>query len=309
MGLRIILVGMFKKIAIADMAAMYVDAVFTRVDSLQGLTIALAVFLFTIQIYCDFSGYSDIARGTALILGFELMENFQAPYFATSITEFWQRWHISLSTWLRDYIYIPLGGNKKGFVRKCINLLIVFGISGLWHGAALTFVVWGGIHGVFRVLEECVRKISGHQHLKAGFLRNVQKVISLFYCFSLVAFAWIFFRAESLSQAFSVIGRMCTGISLEKWSMDLSALVKGIMPEYTWMYCAYFVILALGILFIFMMDYQRKFKEKRTEEVIAAQNGIVRWISYYIMIIVTMFCFIMTTNEYGQAGAFLYFQF
>lgn len=143
-GLRIILIGMFKKVAVADMAALYVDNVFARVDSLEGFTLALAVFLFTIQIYCDFSGYSDIARGTALILGFKLMENFQAPYFATSITEFWQRWHISLSTWLRDYIYIPLGGNKRGFTRKCINLLIVFGISGLWHGAALTFVVWGG---------------------------------------------------------------------------------------------------------------------------------------------------------------------
>ena len=308
-GLRIILIGMFKKVAVADMAALYVDNVFARVDSLEGFTLALAVFLFTIQIYCDFSGYSDIARGTALILGFKLMENFQAPYFATSITEFWQRWHISLSTWLRDYIYIPLGGNKRGFTRKCINLLIVFGISGLWHGAALTFVVWGGIHGICRVLEECIKKAKIIKNNETGIWKNIKTVISHLYCFFVVSFAWIFFRAESLGQALKIIKRMTIRFSIVNFGMDLKTLVEKIMPEYDWMYCAYYAILVIGILFIVITDYQRIYRHKKPEDVIASHNVIIRWLSYYILTIVTMFCFVMTTNEYGQAGAFLYFQF
>lgn len=146
-AMRLILWGMFKKIVVADMAALYVDAVFTGIQDCSGLTVLAAIFLFTMQIYGDFAGYSDVARGTAMIFGFDLMKNFSAPYFSSSVKEFWQRWHISLSTWLRDYIYVPLGGNRKGFVRKCINIFIVFSVSGLWHGANMTFCLWGGYMG------------------------------------------------------------------------------------------------------------------------------------------------------------------
>lgn len=146
-AMRLILWGMFKKIVVADMAALYVDAVFAGIQDCSGLTVLAAIFLFTMQIYGDFAGYSDVARGTAMIFGFDLMKNFSAPYFSSSVKEFWQRWHISLSTWLRDYIYVPLGGNRKGFVRKCINIFIVFSVSGLWHGANMTFCLWGGYMG------------------------------------------------------------------------------------------------------------------------------------------------------------------
>ena len=161
-GMRLILLGMVKKVVLADMAALYVDTLFENVEQFSGLTVLTAIFLFSIQIYGDFAGYSDVARGTAMTLGFHLMENFAAPYFSTSIREFWQRWHISLSAWLRDYVYIPLGGNRKGFVRKCVNLLIVFGISGLWHGAAYTYCIWGGC------MESAVSWKSAWQSLLIG---------------------------------------------------------------------------------------------------------------------------------------------
>ena len=138
-GLRLVLWGAFKKLVIADRLAIYVDVVYADLESYTGLTLIIASFFFAFQIYCDFSGYSDMAIGLARVLGFRLMENFQRPYLATSLSEFWRRWHISLSTWFRDYVYISLGGNRKGFARQACNLLMVFGLSGLWHGAELDF--------------------------------------------------------------------------------------------------------------------------------------------------------------------------
>lgn len=311
-GLRIVLVGMFKKIVVADMAAMYVDAVFARLDLYQGLTLALAVFLFTVQIYCDFSGYSDVARGTALILGFRLMENFSAPYFSGSITEFWSRWHISLSTWLRDYIYIPLGGNRKGFIRKCMNLMVVFLVSGLWHGANMTYVVWGGVHGVFRVLEECLRRIrsgwAGGKPAGEGFQR-LKAFAGVIYCFCVVQFAWIFFRASSLTEAVNVIRKLFCGINIRDFGQECLLVVTSIMPDYSWGAAAYLGILCFAVVFICLLDYKKRFRGLAAEAFVAKQRTAVRWLLYYTMILTTMFCFVMTTNEYGQAGAFLYFQF
>lgn len=143
-GCRLIVWGLFKKIAVADIAARYVDSVYQSLDIYQGLPLILAVFLFSVQIYCDFSGYSDIARGSAALLGIDLIENFKSPYFSVSIKEYWRRWHISLSTWFRDYVYIPLGGSRCSGVKRSVNLLITFLASGLWHGANWTFFIWGG---------------------------------------------------------------------------------------------------------------------------------------------------------------------
>jgi alginate O-acetyltransferase complex protein AlgI len=150
-GLRLMLWGFFKKVVIADRLAVYVNAVYGNPAAYDGPTIMLATYFFAFQIYCDFSGYSDIAIGTARVMGYDLMQNFRRPYFSRSIAEFWQRWHISLSTWFRDYLYIPLGGNRVDWWRWYLNLLVVFLVSGLWHGAALTFVVWGGLHGLYLV--------------------------------------------------------------------------------------------------------------------------------------------------------------
>ncbi|WP_273275459.1 MBOAT family O-acyltransferase, partial [Maribacter polysiphoniae] len=162
-GLLLIVFGLFKKMVIADRAALYVNEVYNNPGNYEGIETITATVLFAVQIYCDFSGYSDIAIGTARTLGFDLMKNFDSPYLSKSITEFWRRWHISLSTWFRDYVYIPLGGSRKGSYRTYANLFIVFLVSGLWHGAAITFVIWGAVHGTFIVAEKILKEQSWTQ--------------------------------------------------------------------------------------------------------------------------------------------------
>lgn len=158
-------------------------------------------------------------------------------------------------------------------------------------------------------MEECIKKAKIIKNNETGIWKNIRTVISHLYCFFVVSFAWIFFRAESLGQALKIIKRITIRFSIVNFGMDLKTLVEKIMPEYDWMYCAYYAILVIGILFIVITDYQRIYRHKKPEDVIASHNVIIRWLSYYILTIVTMFCFVMTTNEYGQAGAFLYFQF
>src|SRR5262249_30799197 len=152
-GLSLALWGLFKKVVVADALAIYVDTVYTSSAHHGGATLLVATYFFAFQIYCDFSGYSDIARGISRVYGIELMKNFETPYFSTSISEFWSRWHISLSTWFRDYVYIPLGGNRVGRARNFLNLFLVFMLSGLWHGANWTFVIWGALHGIYLIGE------------------------------------------------------------------------------------------------------------------------------------------------------------
>jgi D-alanyl-lipoteichoic acid acyltransferase DltB (MBOAT superfamily) len=204
-ALRFILYGLFKKVVIADNLAIFVDEIFLHPGLYSGWTVITAVLFFAVQIYCDFSGYSDIAIGTARLLGFDLMENFRTPYFAVSLREFWQRWHISLSTWFRDYLYIPLGGSKRGEVRQYFNLLITFVISGLWHGANFTFVVWGFIHGTCVVVESFIK-----QRTKIVVPSFVKWTIT----FSIVCFAWIFFRARSWNEAILIIQSLSHGYDI-----------------------------------------------------------------------------------------------
>ncbi|MBR1691413.1 MAG: MBOAT family protein [Lachnospiraceae bacterium] len=206
MGLKLMAWGFFKKLVIADNLAVYVDAIYSEPQYHQGLSLIAATLFFTVQIYCDFSGYSDIAIGTAGLFGIDLMKNFASPYFAGSLKEFWSRWHISLSTWFRDYVYIPLGGNRKGKVRKALNQILTFAVSGLWHGANYTFLVWGLWHGIGQVLENLLRK--------------KKRWISTFL---FVAAAWVFFRAQSLSEAVYIFGHMFTGITA-----PVSYVVNGI---------------------------------------------------------------------------------
>lgn len=210
-GLMLMLWGFFQKLVIADRAAYFVNTVYNNPTAPEssGLAVFFATILFAFQIYCDFSSYTDIARGAAEVMGFSLMKNFETPYFSQSVSEFWRRWHISLSTWFRDYLYIPLGGNRKGKVRKYINLLIVFLVSGLWHGANWTFVIWGGLNGIYQVAGELSsplrKKVSQKLNNKPNFSSMFLKMIVTF---CLVGFSWIFFRANSLSDAFTLIGNM-----------------------------------------------------------------------------------------------------
>lgn len=206
-GIRLMLWGFFKKIAVADVLAVYVDTVYGSLMSYRGFDLAIAVFFFTIQIYCDFSGYSDIAIGTAKMLGIKLMTNFRSPYFSSSVKEYWSRWHISLSTWFRDYVYIPMGGSRCSKVRHYLNLLITFLVSGMWHGANWTFAVWGGVHGAAQIAEDfCSEILKKIRNSKIG------KVFLTLIVFAFCNLAWIFFRAESVSDAFYVMIHMFDNI-------------------------------------------------------------------------------------------------
>lgn len=202
-GLGWMLWGLFKKVVIADRAAGYVNAVYGDPSRFQGATVVVATYLFAFQIYCDFSGYSDIALGAARVLGFDLMRNFNRPYAARSMVDFWRRWHISLSTWFFDYVYVPLGGNRVSSGRRAFNVLVVFLLSGLWHGASWTFVLWGAYHGILVVLS--VALLSLATRFVPAALRGA---LGLFVTFQLACFGWLLFRARDLAHVSELCGRL-----------------------------------------------------------------------------------------------------
>ncbi len=211
--------GFFKKLVVADALAPLVDGVYGSPETAGGPAVLLATVLFGFQIYCDFSGYSDIARGTAKLLGVDLMENFRRPYGASSVRGFWRRWHISLTSWLTDYVYIPLGGSRRGLWRQCVNIAVVFALSGLWHGAEWTFLLWGGIHGLYQICEVLLEK-------KAGFRlpENLGRVVT----FCLVSLTWIPFRAGSFGELWTLAARLGTGWNaLPDWNFLHIGLALG----------------------------------------------------------------------------------
>lgn len=211
-GGKFMLLGFFKKICIADLVAPYVNAVYNNAGESTSLTVIIATLLFALQIYCDFSGYTDIAIGCARMMGIKLMKNFDHPYRAETVKEFWSRWHISLSSWFRDYLYIPLGGNRCRRYRHLLNLFIVFLVSGLWHGAAWTFVIWGALHGIYQIIGTLTYKKRNLLLAKIGLcersvcVRAVRRIIT----FILVCVGWVFFRANSISDAFTLFKNLFT---------------------------------------------------------------------------------------------------
>ncbi len=211
-GLRQMLWGFFKKMVVADTMAPHVEAIFGDVGSQDGVTLAFGVFFFALQIYCDFSGYSDIAIGTARLFGFSLMRNFAYPYFSRDIGEFWRRWHISLSSWFRDYVYIPLGGSFCSRQRRIWNLVVTFTVSGFWHGANWTFIVWGALNGLYYIPLMLSDRHKAHTDTPAEgrWLPGPAEFGAMCMTFAMALFAWIFFRARSLDHAFAFIGRMVT---------------------------------------------------------------------------------------------------
>jgi D-alanyl-lipoteichoic acid acyltransferase DltB (MBOAT superfamily) len=212
-GLKRMAWGFFKKIVVADRLALYVNDVYGSPRDHNGLQLTLATFFFAYQIYCDFSGYSDIAIGAAQVMGFRLMENFRTPYYARSISEFWQRWHISLSSWFKDYLYIPLGGNRVGKMRHVVNLLITFGVSGLWHGANWTYVCWGLLNGVYLVVGSTTKQLRDRffSDIGLGSETRIRKAIMLLTTFMLTCFAWIIFRARNVDEALYVMTHLWRG--------------------------------------------------------------------------------------------------
>lgn len=206
-GIRLMLWGFFKKVVIADRLAVAVDTVYNSPNDFDGVFFIIATVLFAFQIFCDFSGYSDIAIGSARIMGYDLMKNFDRPYHSKSVTEFWRRWHISLSTWFKDYIYVPLGGNRKGRARTYINLFTIFFLSGLWHGAQWTFVIWGILNGLAMVFERMIgmNKFIRILETKKGFMSKLTGLILNMTTFIYICITWIFFRANSVSDAVNII--------------------------------------------------------------------------------------------------------
>jgi len=204
LGVEMMVWGYFMKLCVADRVSLYSDAVFNNLSQHNGASILMASFLFSIQIYCDFCGYSLIAIGVAKLLGFDLMENFRRPYFASNLKDFWKRWHISLSTWFMDYVYIPLGGNRCSIHRSVMNLFITFLVSGMWHGANWTFLIWGAYHGLFVALYTLKKRYLPTYN----YFPFVTKIVNTIITFIVVLFGWIFFRANSVTDALEAIAKI-----------------------------------------------------------------------------------------------------
>ncbi|RHX92917.1 MBOAT family O-acyltransferase [Leptospira stimsonii] len=203
-GLKYIVYGFLMKLFVADRLSVFVDAMYNHPSEKSGADLLVATYFFAFQIYCDFAGYSNIAIGTAKILGIDLMKNFDRPYFSSSVSEFWGRWHISLSSWFRDYVYIPLGGNRVSTFRHISNLLIVFGLSGIWHGANWTFVIWGLLNGIYLSLEVLIRKVFPKEKSKHNWFR----ILGILFTFHCVLLSWVYFRASSVGVAHEILSRI-----------------------------------------------------------------------------------------------------
>ncbi len=288
-GLQLMLWGFFKKIVIADRLAIMVNQIYDNPHIYSGFYLSAATIAFAFQIYCDFSGYSDIARGSARVIGFDLMKNFDSPYLSSSISEFWKRWHISLSTWFRDYVYIPLGGNRVTKKRNYFNLLATFVISGLWHGAEWTFAIWGLLHGLYLV----ILKISENMRKKVFVLPRFFMIFSTFIS---VCIAWIFFRANTLSDAWYIL-----------FHLPMRGGYGGYMP--TWNEfgnksgIGSWNIIFLSSCIVFMMYLENKTRQNEIGKVMSGMPEWLRLSIYSLMILIIVFL------SSAEKLNFIYFQF
>jgi len=287
-GCRLILWGMFKKVVIADTLAGTVDGIFNNYQQENGVTLIVGALAFSFQIYCDFSGYSDIALGTAKLFGFELLSNFKFPYFSRDIAEFWRRWHVSLSSWFRDYLYIPLGGSREGKAKAVRNTFIIFLVSGFWHGASWNFIIWGFIHAcgfLPLLLLNRNRKHVSTVVAENSMLPNLKELRQMFTTFIFVTIAWVFFRADTIGIAAEYLSRIVTDIAHDP--RQLMHAPRGKMAF------VYIFILLIG-------DWRLRRDERR----INFTNSKLKYVIYYLMIIYTIYS--LATSEEQQ---FIYFQF
>jgi len=290
-GMKVMLWGFFLKMVVADRLAMFVDLIYNSPTDYTGWPLIIATYFFGFQIYCDFAGYSFIAIGAAQVLGFDLMDNFKRPYFSKSIQEFWRRWHISLSTWFRDYIYIPLGGSQVKKSKVLRNVIIVFFVSGLWHGAGLTFIIWGLLHGAYLIIGSLTKGIREKALGFMGAIKHsrIHKFIQLLVTFHLVTFAWIFFRSNTISDAFYVINNLFVKSNL---SFD---------EVFTLSQSREFIVAIVAILF---MEFIHLIQERvRIRQFLDDKPIILRWILYYIII------FAILIFGVFEKVPFIYFQF
>lgn len=299
-GLMLMLWGYFQKVVVADRLAVLVDQVFNYCGYYAGFEILVGAVFFAFQIYCDFAGYSTIAIGAAQVLGFQLMENFRQPYLGVSVADFWRRWHISLTSWFRDYLYIPLGGNRRGKWMKYRNILVVFLASGLWHGANWTYVIWGGLNGLFQIIGTETAGLRGRLKGLLGIRPDSAsgRLLSIVTTFLLIDLTWVFFRAATLSDAITVFRQLFSACN--PWVLfDGTLYTLGLSKIDFW-------VGILAILVIFAVDLLHE-RQVRIRDWILGQNLIFRWIVYLTALFV-----VLIFGFYGpnfDAAQFIYFQF
>lgn len=293
-GLYYLLWGYLLKLVMSDRLGALVGFAYDKYDVMPGAVMLWATILYAIQLYCDFAGYSALAIGTGRLLGFDLQENFSQPYFSLSIKDFWNRWHISLSSWLRDYIYIPLGGNRNGKIRKYLNLMITFLVSGLWHGSGLNFLIWGGLHGVYQVLWDMLPHSKGVKP-KSFLIR----LAGAFVTFLLVDFAWIFFRADSAQQSFFIVQSIFSRFRFKEMTYYGYYLLGGSKLN--------LLLLLIGIAIVILIDFLHE-KNLSVEKIMEKNMPIIlRWILYIILTLLILFVIV---RFYGQAAStFIYEKF
>lgn len=304
-GLYYLLWGYLLKLAMADRLGIMVNLAYDNYQTMPGATLLWANVLYAVQLYCDFAGYSALAIGAAKLMGFDIDINFSQPYFAVSVRDFWNRWHISLSSWLRDYVYIPLGGNRKGKCRKYVNLLITFLFSGLWHGSGTSFLAWGFLHGIYQIVGDAAagkgkqrRDASKNGEGKEKKTHMAGRVAGMLVTFLLVDFAWIFFRAESIDQAAGIISRILFHFDFHGMTYYGSYLLGGTKLGLLFMLA--------GIAVVFCVDALHE-KKISIEHMMSRINVAVRWVLY---IALTMLLLTMIVRNYGQAAStFIYEKF
>lgn len=299
-GLLMMAWGLFMKMVIADNIAPTVDMVFGNYNGFSGIEIVLAVMLFAVQIYCDFAGYSLIAIGSARLLDFQLMDNFKSPYCAKSVSDFWKRWHISLTSWFRDYLYIPLGGNRKGIVRKYVNTFLIFFVSGVWHGAAWNYIVWGALNGLFMIAGQATRGLR--EKLRTHFCVDTEgfsyKLATRCITFLLVDFTWLFFRADSIQSAISMIMK-CIYYPAPERLGGLVFVSMGMTTQVT-------VVVIVSILLLAIVDMMQ-YKGIDVVSFVFSQGAWFRYLIYAGLLLGILF-FGVYGNTYEQTQ-FIYFQF
>ena len=298
-GLKLMVWGFFKKVVIADRLALLVNQVYNSPGDYTGLTLVIATIFFSFQIFCDFSGYSDIAIGAGQVMGFKLMTNFRRPYLSNSVAEFWRRWHISLSTWFKDYVYISLGGNRVSRPKWMFNLLVTFLISGLWHGASWTFVIWGGLNGLFQVTSYITRNIRARavEILRLRRLPIIYSQLQVLITFIMISFTWIFFRANNMADAVHIISHIPEGLfSTAVVKSQLAQLASAGFDKF------YFII-SFALIFILEAVHRLEESGKNLWDIIETKPAAVRYLAYYLLILS-----MLLLGEFGS-NEFIYFQF
>lgn len=299
-GLLIMSYGLFMKVVVADNIALIVDRVFANYRNENGMILMGATILFAFQIYCDFAGYSELAIGSAKVLGFSLSKNFDTPYLAMNIKDFWRRWHISLTSWFRDYLYIPLGGNRKGKIRKYLNNMIIFLASGIWHGAAWHYIFWGGLNGLYIVIQDITEQIRMRVYEKLNIKREMfaWKIFSVLVTFMLVDISWLFFRAGNMKQGIEILYKIVEDFRITYFISDAYLGMFGSTKM--------FMIITVSLGIVLVIDIL-KYRGINVIEKIYKQQCVTRYIIYFSIVMM-----IIIWGAYGleyEQAQFIYFQF